>query len=72
VTALISTHDLNLAASRFEQVLLLNHQVVAYGRVADVFTPQALGQAFSGQVLMLPNGLALVDECCPPDEARVI
>jgi ABC-type Mn2+/Zn2+ transport system ATPase subunit len=72
VTAMISTHDLNLAASRFEQVLLLNHQVVAYGRVADAFTPQALGQAFSGQVLMLPNGLALVDECCPPDEARVI
>jgi len=25
--------------------------------VAEVFTPQALGQAFSGQVLMLPNGL---------------
>jgi len=72
VTAMISTHDLNLAASRFEQVLLLNHQVVAYGRVADVITPQALGQAFSGQVLMLPNGMALVDECCPPDEARVI
>ena len=61
-----------LAASRFEQVLLLNHQVVAYGRVADVITPQALGQAFSGQVLMLPNGLALVDECCPPDEVRVV
>jgi ABC-type Mn2+/Zn2+ transport system ATPase subunit len=72
VTAMISTHDLNLAASRFEQVLLLNHHVVAYGRVAEVFTPQTLGQAFSDQVLMLPNGLALVDECCPPDEARVI
>jgi ABC-type Mn2+/Zn2+ transport system ATPase subunit len=71
VTAMISTHDLNLAAARFEQVLLLNHQVVAYGPVKDVFTPQALGQAFSGQVLMLPNGMALVDECCPPDEARM-
>jgi hypothetical protein len=34
--------------------------------VAEVFTPQALGQAFSGQVLMLPNGQVLVDECCPP------
>jgi ABC-type Mn2+/Zn2+ transport system ATPase subunit len=72
VTAMISTHDLNLAASRFEQVLLLNHHVVAYGSVNDVFTPQALGQAFSSQVLLLPNGMALVDECCPPDEARVI
>jgi ABC-type Mn2+/Zn2+ transport system ATPase subunit len=72
VTAMISTHDLNLAAARFEQVLLLNHHVIAYGAVNEVFTPQALGQAFSGQVLMLPNGMALVDECCPPDEARVL
>lgn len=66
VTVMISTHDLNLAAARFKQVLLLNHRVVAYGAVHEVFTPQALGQAFSGQVLMLPNGLALVDDCCPP------
>jgi ABC-type Mn2+/Zn2+ transport system ATPase subunit len=72
VTAMISTHDLNLAAARFEQVLLLNHHVIAYGAVNEVFTPQALGQAFSGQVLMLPNGTALVDECCPPDEAKVL
>ena len=72
VTAMISTHDLNLAASRFEQVLLLNHHVIAYGAISEVFTPQALGQAFSGQVLMLPDGTALVDECCPPDEARVV
>ncbi len=71
VTVMISTHDLNLAAARFEQVLLLNHRVIAYGAVNAVFTPQALGQAFSGQVLMLPNGLALVDDCCPPDEARL-
>jgi ABC-type Mn2+/Zn2+ transport system ATPase subunit len=69
---MISTHDLNLAASRFEQVLLLNHHVIAYGSISEVFTPQALGEAFSGQVLLLPNGLALVDECCPPDEARVL
>ncbi len=72
VTAMISTHDLNLAASRFEQVLLLNHRVIAYGSISEVFTPQALGQAFSGQVLLLPNGLALVDECCPPDDARAL
>jgi ABC-type Mn2+/Zn2+ transport system ATPase subunit len=72
VTTMISTHDLNLAAARFEQVLLLNHHVVAYGAVSEVFTPQALGRAFSGQVLMLPSGTVLVDECCPPDEARVI
>ncbi len=71
VTVMISTHDLNLAAGRFERVLLLNRRVIAYGAVSEVFTPQALGQAFSGQVLMLPNGQALVDDCCPPDETRL-
>jgi len=71
VTVMISTHDLNLAAARFERVLLLNRRVIAYGPVGQVFTPQALGTAFSGQVLMLPDGTAtLVDDCCPPDEAR--
>jgi len=70
VTVMISTHDLNLAAARFEQVLLLNRRVIAYGAAQDVFTAQALAQAFGGHVLMLPNGAALVDECCPPDEAR--
>jgi ABC-type Mn2+/Zn2+ transport system ATPase subunit len=71
VTAMISTHDLNLAATRFESVLLLNHQVVAYGPIRQVLTQQALAQAFSSHMMMLPNGLTLVDDCCPPDEARV-
>jgi ABC-type Mn2+/Zn2+ transport system ATPase subunit len=71
VTVMISTHDLNLAAGRFERVLLLNRRVIAYGAVSEVFTPQTLGQAFSGQMLMLPNGQALVDDCCPPDDMRL-
>jgi manganese/iron transport system ATP-binding protein len=71
VTAMISTHDLNLAATRFESVLLLNHHVVAYGPMPEVFTPQALAQAFSSHMMVLPNGLTLVDDCCPPDDARV-
>src|SRR5512141_1509405 len=40
VTAMISTHDLNLAATRFESVLLLNHHVVAYGSMNEVLTQQ--------------------------------
>jgi ABC-type Mn2+/Zn2+ transport system ATPase subunit len=68
---MISTHDLNLAAARFKQVLLLNRRVIAYGPVAQVFTPPILSEAFAGQVLLLPEGMALVDDCCPPDEARV-
>ena len=67
VTAMVSTHDLTLAAERFEQVLLLNKRIVAYGPPDEVFTPANLSQAFGSQVLFL-DGVAVVDQCCPPEE----
>ena len=67
VTAMVSTHDLTLASERFEQVLLLNKRVIAYGSPEEVFTPPNLSQAFGSQVLFL-DGVAVVDQCCPPDE----
>ena len=68
VTVLISTHDLNLAASRFDAVLLLNRRLIAYGVPESVFTPENLAQAFGSQLLKLPDGKVLVDDCCPPQE----
>ena len=65
VTVMVSTHDLNLAASRFEHVLLLNRRMIGYGRPAQVFTPQAIREAFGEQVLFL-DGAVIVDQCCPP------
>ena len=67
VTAMVSTHDLTLASERFEQVLLLNKRLIAYGSPGEVFTPSNLSQAFGSQVLFL-DGVAVVDQCCPPDE----
>lgn len=67
VTVLVSTHDLNLAATRFEHILLLNRRLVAYGTPQEVFIPEHLQTAFGPQVLFL-NGNAIVDECCPPGE----
>ena len=67
VTAMVSTHDLTLASERFEQVLLLNKRMIAYGPPDEVFTPAHLSQAFGSQVLFL-DGVAVVDQCCPPDE----
>jgi manganese/iron transport system ATP-binding protein len=66
VTAMVSTHDLTLASERFEQVLLLNKRVIAFGSPEEVFTPPNLSQAFGSQVLFL-NGVAVVDQCCPPE-----
>lgn len=64
VTVMVSTHDLNMAARRFESVLLLNGRVVAYGDPSQVFTPEMIQQAFGDQVLSL-EGMLVVDECCP-------
>jgi ABC-type Mn2+/Zn2+ transport system ATPase subunit len=67
VTVMVSTHDLNLAARRFDLVLLLNRRVVAYGAPQQVFTPEFISQAFKGQALFM-DGVFIVDQCCPPDD----
>jgi ABC-type Mn2+/Zn2+ transport system ATPase subunit len=67
VTVMVSTHDLSLAAARFEQVALLNRRLIAYGPPAEVFTTQAVTEAFGGQALFLED-LVVVDQCCAPHE----
>jgi ABC-type Mn2+/Zn2+ transport system ATPase subunit len=67
VTLIVSTHDLNLAASRFDRVLLLNHRVIAYGTPSQVFTTENLLRAFGAQAMIM-DGKMIVDECCPPEE----
>jgi len=49
VTILMATHDLNTAAERFDRVMLLNRQLVAYGPSADVFTTGNLLSAYGGK-----------------------
>ena len=68
VTAIISTHDLNLAASRFDLVLLINHRLIAFGAAQEVFTKENLASAFGNSLLVMDNGMMMVDECCPPEE----
>lgn len=68
VTAVISTHDLNLAATRFETVLLFNKRLVAFGPAQEVLRQENLLKAFGSSLLVMENGSMLVDECCPPSE----
>jgi ABC-type Mn2+/Zn2+ transport system ATPase subunit len=60
VTVLVATHDLQLAAARFDRVLLLNRRQIAFGPPAAVFTPENLARAFGHRVLFLPD-MVLVD-----------
>jgi manganese/iron transport system ATP-binding protein len=63
VTVLVSTHDLSLAAKRFDKVILLNRQLIAYGPPDQALSPIAIQQAFGDRVLFL-DGIAVVDDCC--------
>ncbi len=50
VTVLLATHDLSLAATHFDELLILNQKVIAYGKPAEVFKPEILVKAFGGQL----------------------
>jgi ABC-type Mn2+/Zn2+ transport system ATPase subunit len=48
VTILLATHDLNLAAERFDHILLLNRHIVALGPPATVLSSGNLLKAYGG------------------------
>ncbi|MBK8985012.1 MAG: metal ABC transporter ATP-binding protein [Chloroflexi bacterium] len=68
VTVLVATHDLNLAAERFDRVMLLNRRIVALGRATAVLTTDHLLAAYGGHMTVLNDGdLLLADTCCDHD-----
>ncbi len=67
VTVMVSTHDLNLAATKFDLVLLIHHRLIACGEPARVFTHDILAQAFGKNTMFLNGNQIVVDDCCPPD-----
>lgn len=68
ITLMLSLHDLNLAAERFERVMLLNRAIIALGAPQAVLTPTALLAAYGGhlQVVTTEEGgqVILGDTCC--------
>ncbi len=71
VTVLMAMHDLNLAAERFERVMLLNHRVIAYGSPAQSFTQANLMEAYGGHVHVLEGDgrlMVLTDSCCEDED----
>jgi ABC-type Mn2+/Zn2+ transport system ATPase subunit len=50
VAVIMATHDLHLAAERFDRIMLLNGEIVAFGEATAVLTPENLLHAYSGQV----------------------
>ena len=64
VTVLVSTHDLDLAADRFDQVVLLSGRLIAAGDPSEVFTERNLQAAFGGQMVVVDGRMVVVDQCC--------
>ena len=67
VTVMIATHDLNLAAERFDRVMLLNRRLLGLGTPGHVFTPEHLMAAYGGHIHMIQTAagtMVLSDTCC--------
>jgi ABC-type Mn2+/Zn2+ transport system ATPase subunit len=68
VTVLISTHDLQMATTRFDRLILLNRRVIADGPADSVLTPERLAAAYGGRLTFWRDGEAVTvsaDDCCP-------
>ena len=66
VTVLLSTHDLEMASTRFDRLVLLNKRVVAEGPAATVLTAERLAAAYGGRLLVWKDGQPVhvaTDEC---------
>jgi ABC-type Mn2+/Zn2+ transport system ATPase subunit len=64
VTTLFATHDLNLAASKFDLVALINRKLIAFGPPSTVLCRENIQRAFGSQALVLGE-MVVVDHCCP-------
>ena len=66
VTVLVATHDLNLAAERFDRVLLINRKLIALGQPSTVLTSENLLFAYGGNVHVLgaDEKILVADTCC--------
>jgi manganese/zinc/iron transport system ATP- binding protein len=65
VGVLLATHDLELARSRADRVLLLAGRVHSFGAPAEALATDNLRRAYSGRMLILDDaGLAVADDHC--------
>ena len=66
VTVVLATHDLNLVATHFDTLFVLNRRMLAYGKPQDVFKPEIMAEAFGSQMAVWrdDNGhvIALTDQ----------
>jgi ABC-type Mn2+/Zn2+ transport system ATPase subunit len=63
ISTIVATHDLNMAAQRFDQVMLLNTELIALGDAAQVLSAENLTRAYSSH-LHTRDDVIIADSCC--------
>lgn len=61
-TLLVVHHDLASAKDYFDQLLLLNMRLVAYGPTAEVFTPEVLQTTYGGKLTLMADVAHTISE----------
>jgi manganese/iron transport system ATP-binding protein len=66
----IATHDLDLAAQRFDKVMLLNRGLISYGRPEEALTAPTLLEAYGAHLHLVraENGVAVLTDPCADHE----
>lgn len=52
ITVILSTHDLNMASTQADQLLILNQKVIAFGKANEVLSPDVLNEVYGGRITM--------------------
>ncbi len=70
ITLVVATHDLDLAAKRFDRVMLLNRSLVSYGQPAEVLDAPHLLEAYGAHVHKVQGeeGAIFLTDPCPDEE----
>jgi manganese/iron transport system ATP-binding protein len=70
VAIMVATHDLNLAADRFDLIMLLNRRLIAFGTPNEVYTRSHLLEAYGGSVHVISeeNGAVVLADTCHEGE----
>jgi len=69
VTVMVATHDLDQAASHFDRIMLLNHQIIAFDEPQNVLHTENLLKAYGGRLKPVDGqNILSTDDCCDEGE----
>ena len=61
ITLILSTHDLSVASTEFDRMLLLKQRVIACGKPSDIFQPDILNEAYGNRIgIIQQNGQTVI------------